>query len=68
MKEYKIYFSDYTETTGKAANKAEMLKEAKKYIRAWNLDVKVEYIEEIKDRPMFTYDKYTKQEYYHGVY
>lgn len=50
MKQYKIYFSDYTETTGKAANKAEMMKEARKYIRAWNLDIKVDRIEEIKNQ------------------
>ena len=49
MKNYKIYFSDYTETTGKAANKAEMMKEAKRYIRAWNLDIKVDHIDEITD-------------------
>lgn len=64
MRKYKIYFSDYTETTGTAANKTEMMKQARQYIRAWNLDIKVEHIEE--DTPMFSYDKYTKQTYYHG--
>ena len=49
MKNYKIYFSDYTETTGKAANKTEMMKEARRYIRAWDLDIKVDRIEEIKE-------------------
>lgn len=48
MKQYKIYFSDYTETTGTAANKAEMMKAARRYIRAWNLDIKVDHIDEIK--------------------
>lgn len=49
MKQYKIYFSDYTETTGHAPNKAEMMKQARQYIRAWNLDIKVDHIEEIKE-------------------
>ena len=49
MKKYKIYFSDYTETTGTAPNKAEMMKQARRYIRAWNLDIKVDRIEEMKE-------------------
>ena len=49
MKQYKIYFSDYTETTGQAKNKTEIMQAARQYIRAWNLDIKVDHIEEIKE-------------------
>lgn len=38
IKNYTIYFSDGTDTTGRAKNKTEMRKQANKYIRAWNLD------------------------------
>lgn len=38
MKSYTIYFSDGTDTTGRAKNKTEMRKQANGYIRAWNLD------------------------------
>ena len=55
MKQYKIYFTDYTETTGTAPNKAEMMKQARRYIRAWNLDIKVDRIEEMKGEKALEY-------------
>ena len=47
MKDYIIYFSDGTDTTGKAINKTEMRKQANIYIRAWQLDCCVSRIEEV---------------------
>lgn len=47
MKIYYIYFEDYPEDYVKAIckNKAEAIAEAKKYIKAWNLDTKILKIE-----------------------
>ena len=50
MKNYIIYFSDGTDTTGKAINKTEMRKQANRYIRAWQLDCCVSRIEEINKK------------------
>lgn len=50
MKDYIIYFSDGTDTTGKAINKTEMRKQANKYIRAWQLDCCVSRIEEVNKK------------------
>ena len=47
MRYYRIYFSDCTDTIGKAANKTEIRKEARKYIKAWSLDLSIDRIEEI---------------------
>lgn len=47
MKYYRIYFSDCTDTIGKAATAAEIRKEARKYIKAWGLDLSIDRIEEI---------------------
>lgn len=41
LKNYTIFFSDGTDTTGKAKNKTEMRKQANRYIRAWQLDCRV---------------------------
>lgn len=41
LKNYTIFFSDGTDTTGKAKNKTEMRKQANRYIRAWHLDCRV---------------------------
>lgn len=50
MKDYIIYFSDETDTTGKAINKTEMRKQANRYIRAWQLDCRVSRIEEVNKK------------------
>lgn len=47
MRYYRIYFSDCTDTIGKAATAAEIRREARQYIKAWGLDCSVERIEEI---------------------
>ena len=46
MKDYIVYFTDGTDTTGKARNKTEMRRQANRYIRAWQLDCRVLRIEE----------------------
>lgn len=53
MKIYYIYFEDYPEEYSKVIckNKAEATAEAKRYIKAWNLDtkiLKIEYAGEIE--------------------
>jgi len=49
MKYYKIIFSDYSETIGKQANKAAMLKDARQYCIAWNLEETVKDVIEITE-------------------
>ena len=49
MKYYKIFFSDYSETIGKAANKREMQKNANLYVKQWNLTEKITDIQEISE-------------------
>lgn len=49
MKYYKIIFSDYSETTGKQTSKAAMLKDARQYCRAWNLEETVKEVIEITE-------------------
>lgn len=49
MKFYLITFTDYSETIGKAANKAEMRKSANLYCRQWQLEERVESITEISE-------------------
>jgi hypothetical protein len=49
MKYYKIIFSDYSETIGKQTSKAAMLKDARQYCIAWNLEETVKDVIEITE-------------------
>ena len=49
MKYYLITFSDYSETIGKQASKAAMMKDARKYCRMWGLSETVKEIHEISE-------------------
>ena len=49
MKYYLITFSDYSETIGKQANKAAMLKDARLYCRQWGLIETVKEVTEISE-------------------
>lgn len=49
MKYYKIIFSDYSETIGKQANKAAMMKDARQYCRLWNIEETVQEVVEITE-------------------
>ena len=49
MKYYKIIFSDYSETIGTAASKAEALKNGRHYCKIWNLSETVREVIEITE-------------------
>ena len=49
MKFYKIIFSDYSETTGKQKNAAEMMKDARRYCKMWNLEETPKEVIEISE-------------------
>lgn len=49
MRHYKITFTDGTSTTGKAESNAKMRVAARRYIRSWDLDIKVASVKEIKE-------------------
>ena len=49
MRYYLIKFTDCTETIGKQTNKAAMRKDANLYCRQWQLDARVEEIQEISE-------------------
>lgn len=49
MRYYKIIFSDYSETIGTAANKAEALKNGRHYCKIWNLSETVREVVEISE-------------------
>ena len=49
MKYYLITFSDYSETIGKQANKAAMLKDARLYCKQWGLIETVKEVTEISE-------------------
>lgn len=55
MKYYLITFSDWSETIGKQANKAAMMRDARKYCRMWDLTETVREIQEI------TEEEYTRR-------
>lgn len=49
MKYYLFTFSDYSETIGTAANKAEAMKNGRHYIKIWNLDIFLKNVIEISE-------------------
>lgn len=49
MRYYQINFTDGTDTIGKQENKAAMRRDANLYCRQWQLDARVESINEISE-------------------
>jgi hypothetical protein len=47
MKYFKIIFTDYSETIGKQTTANNMLRDARQYCRAWNLEEGIKAVIEI---------------------